>query len=172
MRKYINSYKYILHIHTKKSLINNAYGDDWREYLFKNLLGSTENVKRIFTNFLAQEKLGLIFPHTYKNVIPFMSWGTNFRRGKKNVLCFLRKIGIIFPILNKKPVFPSGNMFWARTDAVKKAFNKNITQNYFPVENNQIDMTPAHAVERSWVYIAKNQGYTYKQILNFKSIHD
>jgi len=163
MSNIINKYEYILHIHTKKSLTSDAYGDDWREYLFNNLLGSTENIYYIFRYFIYKKKIGIIFPETYSLVKPFMLWGTDIEQGKKNVQDFLKKIGSKMD-LSDAPVFASGNMFWARTKAIKKAFCAGINQNDFPAENNQKDMTLAHAIERAWVYIAENKGYTYLQM--------
>jgi lipopolysaccharide biosynthesis protein len=165
MQNIINKYDYILHIHTKKSLTSDAYGDDWREYLFNHLLGSTENIYKIFGKFINKKKLGLIFPEIYFVVKPFMLWGTDIEQGKKNVLDFLKRIGIVMDLGNE-PEFAAGNMFWARTKAIQKVFDADITQDNFPIENNQKDMTLAHAIERSWIYIVKNEGYTFKQISN------
>jgi len=163
MRNKIYNYEYILHIHTKKSLTSNTYGDDWREYLFNNLLGSSENIYYIFRYFIYRKKTGIIFPETYYPVKPSMLWGTDIEQGKKNVYEFLKKINCETD-LGDNPVFTSGNMFWARTKAVKNAFYTGINQNDFPDENNQIDMTLAHAIERSWVYIALYNGYIFLQM--------
>jgi len=163
MKNRINEYDYILHIHTKKSLTSDAYGDDWREYLFNHLLGSTENIYHIFSNFINNKNMGLIFPEIYFAVKPFMLWGTDIEQGKKNVLDFLKRVGIVMDLGNE-PEFAAGNMFWARTKAIKKAFESTITQDDFPIENNQKDMTLAHAIERSWLYIVQHEDYTFKQM--------
>ena len=54
----INKYKYFCHLHTKKS------NDDWRKYLWNNLLGK-DIIQETSYNFESSEKLGLIFPPTY-----------------------------------------------------------------------------------------------------------
>ena len=162
MRNCINNYEYILHIHTKKSTGNLEFGEEWRKYLFKYLLGSTKNINRIFHKFFTDKNLGIVYP-VFSPVIPFMIWGGDIEQGKKNVFDFLRRIGIEIS-LNDKPEFPAGNMFWARTKSIQKVFHANINQHDFPYENNQQDMTLAHAIERSWVYVAKNEGYTFKVI--------
>jgi lipopolysaccharide biosynthesis protein len=164
MNENINNYEFILHIHSKKSDENNdGYRDNWRTYLFNHLLGSTENICRILSMFISHKKLGLIFPVTFPNIIPWMVWGTDIVQGKNNVVNFLKKIGIETD-LDEKPKFAAGNMFWARTKSIKKAFEAGISQNDFPIENNQKDMTLAHAIERSWVYIAKYEGYSFKKL--------
>jgi lipopolysaccharide biosynthesis protein len=165
MNKNINNYEYILHIHSKKSLTSDGYGDEWRKYLFKHLLGSTENIYHIFTEFTVHKDLGLIFPPTFGAVIPHMLWGTDIQQGKKNVQDFLERIDVPTS-LGDEPEFAAGNMFWARVKSIKKVFDADIGQNDFPTEDNQKDMTLAHAIERSWVYIAKDKGYTFKRALN------
>jgi len=163
IRKNINNYEYILHIHTKKSIGNLHFGNEWRKYLYKYLLGNKKNIKYIFYKFLTNNRLGITYP-TYPPVKPYMIWsGGNAEQGKKNVHDLLTKIGVeIF--LDEKPEFPAGNMFWARTKSIQKIFNSDIKQSDFPNEDNQQDMTLAHAIERSWVYIAKYEGYTYEEI--------
>ena len=165
MKDVICKYEYVLHIHSKRSVENDKYRDDWRKYLYKHLLGSTGNIYRIFIEFFADKKLGMIFPVTFPPIIPWMMWGTNVQQGKKNVLGFLERIGIEMT-LSDKPEFAAGNMFWAKTKSIGKAFYTGNQQNYFPIECGQKDMTLAHAIERAWVYIAKDAGYTYKQMSN------
>jgi len=61
-------------------------------------------------------------------------------------------------------------MFWARTKAIKKAFGDNLKFSDFPVENGQLDITLAHFIERSWVYLFKNEKYLMKKILNINLV--
>jgi lipopolysaccharide biosynthesis protein len=165
MEKEIDKYEIILHIHSKKSRTNDGYRNNWREYLFKHLLGSTENIYHIFEKFIKNKNLGLVFPKPFPPIIYMLLWGGDNEQGKNNVQEFLKKIGIEMALGNK-PKFASGNMFWARTKAIKKVFSAGINKNDFPIENNQIDMTLAHAIERSWVYVSRNEGYTFKHIMN------
>ena len=67
-------------------------------------------------------------------------------------------IGIMLPISHI--VFPVGNMFWARVDAILPFFT-NIQMSDFPIEKGQVDGTIAHAIERLWVYVAEYNGYTF-----------
>ena len=170
MKDVISKYEYILHIHTKKSVENDGYRDDWRKYLYKHLLGSTGNIVRVFNEFVADKKLGMIFPVTFVPVVPLMIWGSDLQQGKKNVLGFLERIGIEMT-LSDKPEFAAGNMFWARTESIKKAFVSGIEQHNFPIECGQVDMTLAHAIERAWVYVAKDAGYTFRQTSNIMRKH-
>ena len=63
-------------------------------------------------------------------------------------------------------IFPAGNMFWARTDAVRPLFTLHLNQTDFPEEAGQRYGTLAHQIERSWIYVAEKSGYGYCNVLN------
>ena len=42
MKKKLKNYKYICHIHTKKSNHKSLLGENWRNYIYSNLFGSEE----------------------------------------------------------------------------------------------------------------------------------
>ena len=63
-------------------------------------------------------------------------------------------------------MFPVGNMFWAKTTAVKPIFNMHLKQEDFPEELGQLDATIAHAIERSWVYVAQSNGFSSRYVMN------
>jgi lipopolysaccharide biosynthesis protein/SAM-dependent methyltransferase len=159
LSKVIDKYDYICHIHTKKSKTA-EYGGDWRQYLYKHLFGSELYIQALFTEFKKDKNLGIIFPEHYPAIQHMIEWDD-----KDAVVNFLATLGIRFE-LGDKPMFPAGNMFWARSDAVKKIFSAGITQSDFPVESGQVRLTLAHAIERSWIYIARAEGYHYKRLLN------
>ena len=158
MHDTIRNYKYFCHIHTKKSKTAPQIGENWRNYLYKNLLGSKEIVSEILTNFENYEKLGIIYPENYYEVIELSFTLSQTTIGYMNYI--LKKI---FPgyqtgkILN----FPAGDMFWARVDAIYQVFNKNFNKK-FTNEAAQVGDTIAHGIERIWCYIAKMNGYYFK----------
>lgn len=155
MSKYVTKYKFICHLHTKKSKID-IFGDNWREYLFSSLFGSRENIENIIKNLEMNKGLGIVFPKPFQNLENAIHWGLN-KDLAENVLQEL-KIDIKLPVNNI--VFPVGNMFWARVDAILPLFT-NILANNFPNEKGQADGTIAHAIERLWVYTAEYNGYTF-----------
>jgi lipopolysaccharide biosynthesis protein len=114
----------------------------------------------LFNEFLKDVKLGIIFPENYPAIQHFVGWDD-----KDAVSALLEKLDIRLE-LSSEPVFPSGNMFWARTDAVKKIFSAEIEQSDFPIESGQVTRTLMHTIERAWVYIARAEGYHYKKLLN------
>ena len=155
MSKYVTKYKFICHMHTKKSKID-IFGDNWREYLFGSLFGSKENIENILKNLEMNQGLGIVFPKPFQNLENAIHWGLN-KELAENVLQKL-DIDIKLPVNNI--VFPVGNMFWARVDAVLPIFTNTLANN-FPNEKGQADGTIAHAIERLWVYTAEYNGYTF-----------
>ncbi len=155
MSKYVTKYKFICHMHTKKSKID-IFGDNWREYLFGSLFGSKENIENILKNLEMNKGLGIVFPKPFQNLENAIHWGLN-KELAENVLQKL-DIDIKLPVNNI--VFPVGDMFWARVDAVLPIFTNTLANN-FPNEKGQADGTIAHAIERLWVYTAEYNGYTF-----------
>lgn len=155
MSKYITKYKFICHMHTKKSKID-IFGDNWREYLFGSLFGSEENIENILKNLEMNKGLGIVFPKPFHNLENAIHWGLN----KDLAENMLQKLNIDIKLPVNNIVFPVGNMFWARVDAVLPLFTNIISDN-FPNEKGQADGTLAHAIERLWVYIAEYNGYTF-----------
>ncbi len=147
------NYEYFCHIHTKKSK-HFENGDEWRHYLLDNLLGSKDYVKSILDRMDIDNKVGLIYPKTYPKIETWIVWGENIEISRD----LMNRLNLT-PEYDEKPEFPAGNMFWARTEAVKQMFEVGFKFDDFPEEAGQLDLTLAHAIERSWYYIAKANGY-------------
>jgi lipopolysaccharide biosynthesis protein len=62
MKTKYKEYKYICHIHTKKSKHESMLGEGWRQYIYSNLIGGKKIVSEILFDFEKNEKLGIIFP--------------------------------------------------------------------------------------------------------------
>ncbi len=159
MKNRIKSYDYICHVHTKKSNTQDysSTGDLWRKYLLHNLFGSTDYCHSLIELFEKYLEIGIIAPPTYAPLKKYIGWGAN--REKVNELN--SKICAIENELPDTPQFPSGTMFWARTQAIAKLFESGITQSDFEYEKGQSDGTLAHAIERYWYYVALDQNYIW-----------
>jgi len=162
MKNKMKKYKYICHIHTKKSIYINI-GKKWRNYLFNNLLGSKNIILEIFNDFESNAKLGFIFPENFYQVLLF--FGEKLNKLNKVYMKY-----ILNQLFNKNKLkiggkieFPMGNMFWAKVNAIFQIFNEDF-QNKMPKELGQNDGTIMHGVERIWLYIIKLNGYYYKKI--------
>ena len=165
LKDVIKKYKYVCHLHTKKTKYDPTRGERWRNYLYNNLFGDKDLISEILTDFENNSKLGVIYPETYyyekENVLKF---------NKNNIKYMNYLLGEMFPNMTykigKKLFFPSGNMFWARVDAVYQVFEQDI-QSKCPKEANQYDATILHGIERLWLFVAKINGYYYKTIFKY-----
>lgn len=170
MKTKFKKYKYIGHFHTKKSVHKDFLGNNWRDYIYSNLLGSKEIISEIFFDFEKFEKLGFIFPEAYYDIIKNdNNFGkTNFflHLKNKNYMNFILKS--IFKRLKvevgKKLIFPVGNMFWSKMKSIYQIFK---TKFEYPKELNQTNETIMHAIERIWLYLVKLNGYYFKVIFKY-----
>lgn len=161
VKDHIDEYDYICHIHSKKTNTSD-YGDYWRKYLYNNLLGSSKFISAIIDKFESDKDIGLIFPETYPVLSDMAVWGGNkmcCQQLLEDLKCNIE--------LDSVPVFPVGNMFWFRVDAVRKIFERGYDEFNFPEEQGQVNATLAHGIERLWVYLAKDSGYGYKKMINY-----
>lgn len=155
-------YEYICHIHTKKTLFKKFdLGEKWRQYLYKNILGSSNIIYEIFDFFEKDKNLGLIFPECFFPFKKHMTFGEN----KNIALDLMNKIDTTFILPeDNKTFFPVGDMFWARLKAIEDVFI--IEDKDIPNEEGQVDQTILHAIERLWCYFVKHRGYTFLQTRN------
>ena len=170
MKNKIKNYKYFCHIHTKKSKHKNSLGYIWRNYLFQNILGSKEIISEILSDFENFEKLGFIFPEPYykitKNNYGFNNIEFGLNRLNKHYMNYI--LNKIFPgyEIGNFLVFPLGNMFWAKVNAIHQIFKIRFLK-LFPKELNQTNDTIMHAIERIWLYLVKLNGFYYKIIFKY-----
>ena len=156
-------YKYLCHIHTKKSKHSPTTGNLWRNYLYNNLLGNNKIISTIIFDFEKNKKLGFIFPETFYRIIKFYFLQSN---GTKKWMEFLAYK--LFPNCKIDGFFdfPAGNMFWSKIAAIYQIFTHNLSK-YFANEQDQVGDTIMHAIERIWLYLVKFNHFKYKII--FKS---
>lgn len=158
IKKVYKKYKYLCHIHSKKTNQNPNLGNNWRKYLYKNILGNEEIISEILFNFESNDNLGIIYPDNFYPITNYTIGINNDNIRLTNYL--LNKIFPFHKIGKETGYFPAGNMFWARIDAIHQIFEIDIEDDV-PIERKQIDSTIIHAVERIWVYLAKLNGYYY-----------
>ena len=130
---------YVVHLHSKRSL-HIGRGTSWCEYLYQHLIGSPRIIQSIITAFEQRAELGMVFPQHWEPVRPWINWGGNFNAAWSLAL----KMGIeLTPTLTVD--FPSGSMFWARSDSLRPILNLGLQFEDFPEETGQTDGTLAHA---------------------------
>lgn len=168
MKYYFKYYKYICHLHTKKSEHKKNLGSNWSNYLYKNLIGSKETISDIIFDFEKNKKLGFIFPEEYyeikKGIKDFENSNLSLNSDNKEYMNFILDAIFHKYKVGEKLVFPVGNMFWAKTKAIYQIFKLKLK---FPDELGQINTTIMHAIERIWLYLVKINGYYYKKIIKY-----
>ena len=140
-------------------------GNNWRSYLYENLLGSENIISQILSDFENHNDLGLIFPKHFSPIIQYV-----YKTRHSNTKHLNKLLRLLFPkrrlLINDALNFPSGNMFWARISAIYQIFNKKIIK-FTPKEKGQIDGTILHGIERFWPFLIKLNGFCYKTILYY-----
>ena len=145
-------YELVGHFHSKKSLIADSggnLGNSWREYLMQNLVGENGIAESILTLF-NNPKVGLVFAEDKHKV----DIGDN--RKYMNDLCQM----LDFPQITNTHIFPLGNMFWARIDAIKQFFELD-PKKILKSEPIPIDGSYIHALERITPHLVQKNGFKF-----------
>lgn len=154
-RDVYTKYPAFLHIHSKKSLHGGDAYAGWRDYLLHSLMGTPE-IAQSNLSILSRPNVGIVYPEHASYVKPFINWGYDFNIASD----LLSKIGVNLE-LNNILEFPSGSMFWGRSEAISKLLSLDLSFNDFSEELGQIDGTMAHAIERCILYIAESSGFIW-----------
>jgi FMN phosphatase YigB (HAD superfamily) len=152
--KELARYDYIAHLHGKKSTYNQGATEGWREYLCNSLMGSPEQIKRIFLLMQGKPPFGVVYPQNYA-LLPY--WANTWLANKRLGQAWCTRLGIS-DIPRGYFNYPASSMFWARGDALAPLFKSGIRVDEFPEEEGQTDGTLAHCLERLFVLCSLKQG--------------
>ena len=156
------NYDIVCHIHTKKSLHTKEYSN-WAEYLFNNLI-SKNSITNIVSNFIENEKLGMVFPPIYPELF---HWELKLDEMDKINMCkLLNLMNIDFEPDASNFLFPAGNMFWYRPKALEKLFNISLSYEDIPPEPLPNVWTILHAIERITCIVCEDAGYLYSSYID------
>lgn len=158
-RDIYENYDLFIHLHTKRSPHGGAPLARWRDYLLDNLLGSPEIVRSNLALF-EDPKLGIVFPQHLFEIRGILNWGYDYDLART----LLKRMGIS---IDKNIVleFPSGSMFWGRSEAIRPLLETPLQFSDFGEESGQVDGTLAHAIERSILMIAEAKGYEWLKVV-------
>ena len=140
-----DQYEVVGHFHSKKSIdLEAGGGDRWLDFLMDHLIGDGDNAASILDIFHDPE-IGLIFPEDQN----FVDIGENSLFVAS--LCEMLSV----PVISETPIFPVGNMFWARKTALNKLFylNKDLILQPEPLP---YDGSYMHAIERILPHLVYN----------------
>lgn len=153
-KKIINQYDILGHIHTKKSPHSySAFTENWALFLLENLIGGKHPMMdTLLLKMQSDESIGLVFPED-PHVI---GWDGN----TVYAIEIARKLGFILDC-DKEPYFnfPVGNMYWARTAAIKSLLELNLGWDDYPKEPVPINDTILHALERIMPFVVRESGF-------------
>ncbi|MDR2082929.1 MAG: rhamnan synthesis F family protein, partial [Candidatus Ancillula trichonymphae] len=161
----VSRYDIFCYAHDKKSsyMLPESVGEVWSDKLFECNLTSREFVQNLINEFAANDYLGLtLAPLAHHADYFFLLGGKhNWVDNLKPTTALLKLLGVHNYLPKRSiPLFaPLGSMFWARTDAVRKIFDKGWQYEDFPPEPLPPDASISHAIERVWAYLAQDAGY-------------
>ena len=157
-RDVYDRYDIVVHLHSKRSLHTDGLAS-WRRHLLETLVGSSLGTSSVIDAFQRNPKLGMISSSHFEPVRAWLSWGSNFDCAAR----LAERMG--FKIDSTAPLdFPSGSMFWARSEALRPLLDLNLSTDEFEGEDGQIDGTLAHAIERLFFYICERAGFDWMKI--------
>lgn len=148
----LERYAVALKIHGKKSLYSEK-GDEWRNQIYQDLMGTSLVVRRALTLF-EDPKVGLVGP-----LRCFLShprfWGANAPRLAQVLNAACGQGGRESVELG----FYAGSMFWFRPAALAEVLRLPEELLAFEDEGGQQDGTLAHAFERAFALFARRSGF-------------
>lgn len=135
-------YRYIAHLHTKKSE-HTPELEHWRGQILGSLFRGKDAIRRII--HLLQDSVDLVMPppQTYYLTDP-TGWGDNQRQA----LAVLQAAQIPFPLDPAVVRFPEGGMFWMSGRLMQRLAALNLRVEAFEEEPIAQDGAMAHAMER------------------------
>ena len=151
-------YDLVLHLHSKVSN-HAAFLAPWRSYLFETLLGSPEIVRSVLDAFARLPDLGMVAPQHYEAIRRWLGWNGNYDGAK----ALAARMGLALSP-RRALDFPSGSMFWARPAALRPLLDLGLSFEDFPTESEQLDHTPAHAIERLYFHSCERSGHSWIKI--------
>lgn len=170
-KEYQSNYDLFCHVQSKVSSHFN-FGNRWRKYLVKNLLD-----KNSFTNiinlFISNEKLGCIFPESFKELKDLCTNGNINLAGIEGEILIinslLEKMNFTRKLTRADLFFSAGTMMWYRPKAMHQLFELDLDLSDFPPEPIGTGGTIAHAIERLPAFICKLNNFEAKEFTNYKN---
>jgi len=164
----IQDYDLVCKIHEKKSEHYNL-GNEWRDHLLGNLLGSPEVIETIIANFLTDPGLGMVYPIPIASLLPAFISGMAYKKYNPDVGRICTGLGLEYMVPHAK-LFPAGSMFWARPAVFTGLIEAGLTYDDFGTYAGERYGTLAHALERYFPFGVERAGYHVKRIFLEKKI--
>ena len=177
-------YDYLGFIHDKKSSRNSqslSIGETFSYELWDNMLSSKNYIYNVLNVLKTNKHIGLLVPpppyHGPYMLVSQNYWTICFSKTKE----FLCNHDINVNLLKDKLPLSLGSTFWCKTQALKDISKWNLKHEDFLQEPVAVDGTFGHVIERSFSFIAQNNGYctaylatrsfVEAEVLNFKELY-
>ena len=166
--KKIYEYEYMCFIHDKKEKSEELKQDVqfWNENLWGNMIGYEEHIKNILFLFENNLNIGLLVPPKPSGkIIPSdfqCTWFSNYN----NTVQLAERLGLNCRIDSEISPVALGSVFWCRTKALYKLFEKEWTYDDFVQEPLPDDGTISHAIERIFPFVAQDAGFDTGIVMN------
>lgn len=150
------SHRVGVRLHTKKSShAPEAWGAAWRRHLLTELVGSSSRISHAIEQFERHPDLGVLVAVHWPEISHWISSGANYHL----LQGLLQRIGLNLAE-DEHIEFPSGSMFWFRSEALRPLLDLNWSPDDFQQSHGEDrDATLAHAVERVILFAASAAGY-------------
>ena len=151
-------YDFFCHLHGKTSSYS-SFGREWRDYLFKNLVG-VDAIPGILGVLASDDKVGVVFPAPYRNVFYAHVSGIPFHGEVLELIeDMFFKMNIPSTVQRRDFCFSVGTMMWYRPECLSPVFNSGLCYDDFPEEPIGVDGTYAHAIEKVIEPVCRFSGY-------------
>lgn len=164
----VPNYEYICFIHDKKrkeSVLEEDF-NLWIENIWGNLIGSKNYILNVLDVLISNKKIGLLVPPEpigkYIKIWYTNAWGQNFELTTH----LAKEMELNCNLAWDKSPITLGTVFWAKSIALKKLFDKNWRYEDFDEEPLKDDGTISHAIERILGYVAQDAGYDTGTVMN------
>lgn len=158
----IQRHALVVRLHGKKSShLGEGAGATWRHMLLDSLLGDAARIQAILAAFRRFPDLGLVCPEHWDGL--YQLYDTPIAMGSN-----LAKMAEVLarydvPLTANTPIdFPSGSMFWCRSQALAPWLRFGFSWESFEESCDAVrDASLAHALERSFLFGCGLEGLTW-----------
>ena len=158
----ISQHSLIVRLHGKKSSqLGEEAGTSWRRLLLDSLLGDATRIGTIVSAFERFPDLGLVCPDHWEGLYRLYDAPLAVGSNLAAMAALLGRYNV--PLAAGTPIdFPSGSMFWCRSQALTPWLRFGFSWDSFEESRHEArDASLAHALERSFLFGCELEGLTW-----------
>lgn len=165
--KYVEQYEYICFLHDKKEKNPRLKKDTdiWKYGMWTNMIGTKNHIHKVVDFLDKNQQVGLLVPPAPVGEYYTGWFGPLWCNNYNNTVNLAKSLKLNVPIEENKNPTSIGTIFWARTKALKKLFERKWYYNDFVEEPLPDNGTLSHAIERVIGYVVEDSGYKVYYLL-------